>query len=160
MNFLEQLASEWYSYQGYFVRTNIKFGKRSNGGWKGEIDVAAYLVSTGNLIHIETSTDAHTWLKRASRLNKKFSDAAEHFHEIFDFTPVSFQRIAIVGFTYSSQPHIFAPPIEHISIPSFMQKISNKMLTLDPLKAAIPESYSLLRTIQFTTHYGISKKKG
>ena len=26
MNFLEEIASEWYEYQGYFVRTNVKFG--------------------------------------------------------------------------------------------------------------------------------------
>ncbi len=37
MNFLEQIISEWYAYKGYFVRMNIKFGKLSHGGWKGEI---------------------------------------------------------------------------------------------------------------------------
>lgn len=42
MNFLEQLAGEWFTYKGYFVRTNIKRNKRSKGGWDNELDVLAY----------------------------------------------------------------------------------------------------------------------
>ncbi len=42
MNFLEQLVAEWYAYKGYFVRTNIKFGKRIRGGYEGEMDVVAF----------------------------------------------------------------------------------------------------------------------
>jgi len=34
MNFLEGLAAEWYSYSGYFVRTNIKTRKRPKGGYE------------------------------------------------------------------------------------------------------------------------------
>src|SRR5262245_28080008 len=30
MNFLEQLAAEWYAYNGYFVRTNVKLGLTPN----------------------------------------------------------------------------------------------------------------------------------
>ncbi len=33
MNFLQQLASEWYRHEGYFVRTNVKALKRLKGGW-------------------------------------------------------------------------------------------------------------------------------
>jgi hypothetical protein len=61
MNFLEQLIGEWYEYTGCFVRTNIKFGKRSAGGYEGEIDVAAFDPRTKCLIHIEASTDADSW---------------------------------------------------------------------------------------------------
>lgn len=64
MSFLEQLTSEWYAYKGYFVRTNIKFGKLAKGGWTGEIDVAAYKPQTKEFIHIESSTDADSWNKR------------------------------------------------------------------------------------------------
>jgi len=55
MNFLEQLISEWYAHKGYFVRTNIKFGRLSHGGWKGEIDVVAYEPKSKEFIHVETS---------------------------------------------------------------------------------------------------------
>lgn len=42
MNYLEQLISEWYEYQGYFVRRNVLVGKRSDGGWECELDVVAF----------------------------------------------------------------------------------------------------------------------
>ena len=58
MYFLEQIAAEWYSYNGYFVQTNIKFGKREKGGWKGEMDVIAFHPIEKKIIHIETSMDA------------------------------------------------------------------------------------------------------
>ncbi len=64
MNFLEQLIAEWYAYRGFFVRTNIRFGKRPAGGYEGEIDVAAFNPRTKHLVHIETSTDADSWAER------------------------------------------------------------------------------------------------
>jgi hypothetical protein len=29
VNFLEQLVAEWYEYDGYFIRRNVKVGKRA-----------------------------------------------------------------------------------------------------------------------------------
>ena len=55
MNFLEQLAAEWYEYQGFFVRRNIKFGGaagKSTGGHSGEIDIIAYKPKNRILLHI------------------------------------------------------------------------------------------------------------
>lgn len=73
MNFLESLASEWYAIQGYFVRTNIKANRRSNGGYNNEIDVLAFLPATGKLVHLETSWDALTWEKREQRYLENLS---------------------------------------------------------------------------------------
>ncbi len=36
-NFLEQLVAEWYEHQGYFVRRNVQVGKRTKGGYEGEL---------------------------------------------------------------------------------------------------------------------------
>jgi hypothetical protein len=44
MNFIESLTAQWYAIQGYFVRTNIKANKRSNGGYVNEIDDLASLI--------------------------------------------------------------------------------------------------------------------
>jgi len=46
INHLEQivaewLESEWLEYQGYFVRRNIKVGKRERGGYECELDIVA-----------------------------------------------------------------------------------------------------------------------
>ena len=54
MNFLEQVVAEWFSYEGYFVKTNIKFGKLPRGGFTGEMDVVAFHPKTRELVHIET----------------------------------------------------------------------------------------------------------
>lgn len=32
MNYLESLVAEWLEYRGYFVRRNVKVGKRQKGG--------------------------------------------------------------------------------------------------------------------------------
>ena len=57
MNFLEQVIAEWFSHKGYFVKTNIKFGKLPSGGFAGEVDVVAFHPQTRELVHIEASTD-------------------------------------------------------------------------------------------------------
>lgn len=99
MTFLEQLVAEWYAYRGFFVRTNVKFGKRPAGGYEGEIDVAAFDPKTKRLIHIEASTDADSWTERKKRFTKKFGDAKRHYKEIFDFQFDSIENRAIVGFS-------------------------------------------------------------
>ena len=49
MNFLEQLITEWYGYKGFFVRNNVKYGKRAGGGYEGEMDVVAFGIDIENL---------------------------------------------------------------------------------------------------------------
>jgi len=60
MNFLEQLLAEWYQYKGYYVRQNIRIGKRNNGGYAGEIDILAYHPKTEIIVHIEASSDTYS----------------------------------------------------------------------------------------------------
>ena len=98
MNILEQLAAEWYASQGYFVRTNVKYGKRPNGGYVGEIDVAAFDPKDMSLLHIETSTDSHSWEERKQRFITHFTKARRHYSEVFDFKIGEIKRVAIVGF--------------------------------------------------------------
>ena len=42
MNHLEQLVGEWYEYNGYFVRRNVRVEKRLKGGFEGELDVLLF----------------------------------------------------------------------------------------------------------------------
>ncbi|MCC6738220.1 MAG: hypothetical protein IT452_04180 [Planctomycetia bacterium] len=82
MNFLEQLAAEYFSLAGYFVRTNVKFGRRSRGGFAGEADVLAVRMGGRDLVHLETSMDALTWRARFSRFERKFGSASRHYAEM------------------------------------------------------------------------------
>jgi len=36
---LEDLLCEYYEWQGYIVRRNIKVGRLGHGGWEGELDI-------------------------------------------------------------------------------------------------------------------------
>ncbi len=148
MNFLEQLCAEWYSYRGFFVRTNVKFGRLAHGGWRGEIDVAAYDPRTGDFVHVETSTDAHSWEKRKKRFLRKFDDAAHHYDDLFPFERGKVERIAIVGFR-NPKDLIFPGSIRVVSIADFIGEILRGLKGKHPLRDAIPETFPLLRAMQY-----------
>ena len=154
MNFLEQVAAEWYSHKEYFVRTNLKFGKRSEGGYKGEMDVAAFHPGKRELVHVETSMDADRWEERKSRFARKFRDARAHREELFSFPIESTREIAIVGFAATGRKGALGDGIEVKSLAEFVAEISQELRTLHPLKQAIPETLPLLRAMQFALHWG------
>jgi len=159
VTFLEQLVAEWYAYRGFFVRTNVKFGKRPAGGYEGEIDVAAFDPKTKRLIHIEASTDADSWPERKKRFTKKFGDAKRHYKEIFDFQFDSIENRAIVGFSRRTLNEIdFGSNIKVVLVPEFVREVTEFLTGLSPMKSAVPEGYSLLRAIQFAAAYGTKSK--
>jgi len=159
VNFLEQFVAEWYAYRGFFVRTNVKFGKRPAGGYEGEIDVAAFDPKTKHLIHIEASTDADSWPERKKRFTKKFSNAKRHYKEIFDFQFDSIENRAIVGFSRKTLNQIdFGNSIKVILIPEFVLEVTQFFTNLSPMKSAVPEGYPLLRAIQFAVAYGTKRQ--
>lgn len=83
-NFLEQLIAEWYEYQGYFVRRNIKVGKLEKGGYEGELDVVAYDPQNRKLVHLEPSMDADSWENRERRYTKKFDAGKKYIPRLFE----------------------------------------------------------------------------
>lgn len=168
MNFLEQLAAEWYEYNGYFVRTNIKFGRRERGGYVGEMDVVGYKPEMHEFIHVEASTDANSLSKRKSGFEKKFTNARKYYMEIFPFKKINIKpkQIALVGFGASHDINSYlwkssAPSnsvwgdikIEVIHIPEFLKTINENLKNKDPQKNAVPESYPLLRAMQYAIFY-------
>ena len=55
---LEDLLCEFYEWQGYILRRNIRVGRLGHGGWEGELDIVAYHPTLNALIHLEPSIDA------------------------------------------------------------------------------------------------------
>jgi hypothetical protein len=155
VTFLEQVVAEWYAYRGFFVRTNIKFGRRPAGGYEGEIDVAAFNPKTKHLIHIEASTDADSWAERRKRFRKKFEDAKRHYKEVFDFEFDSIEKRAIVGFSRKTLKQVdFGTDIQVTLVPDFIRELTQFLGHLNPMESAVPEGYPLLRAIQFAIFYG------
>ena len=168
MNFLEQLASEWYEYKGYFVRTNVKFGRRPRGGYVGEMDVVGYKPEAQEFVHIEASTDALTWTRRKEIFERKFIDARKYYMELFPFKQIDMRprQIALVGFNLNRNASIdswksSAPPrspwgdikIEVVHIPEFLRQINVELKNKNPQNDAVPETYPLLRAIQYSAFY-------
>lgn len=151
MNFLEQLVAEWYAYRGFFVRTNIKFGKRAKGGYKGEMDVVAFHPQGRTLVHIEASSDAYSWPKRKEMFRKKFQIEEQLYASEFGFEFEKVVKVAVVSFTQPREP---VEPVELgcdklFLVRDLMRWITSRLRSTHPMKAAVPEVYPLLRAIQF-----------
>ena len=157
MNFLEQLAAEWYAIQGYFVRTNIKANSRHNGGYDNEIDVLAFCPAEGKLVHLETSWDALTWEKREHRyVSKKFVFTPEQYQDIVGVMPASIQKRAIIGNSKTQPKDVWGEEgdIEVTTVPNFVAEIAAEMKQRHPMRNVIPETYPCLRSFQFVLAYG------
>lgn len=158
MNFLETLAREWYEYNGYFCRTNIRFGALAHGGHMGEMDVVAYHPKTKEFIHLECSTDSWSWEKKKEVFTRKFKNAQSFYDEKFPFEKEKVRKIAITAFQYpkhnAEQKMNFGNRVEIIIVPDFITKIALELSKKDPWKIGINESsYPLLRSIQYGTFY-------
>lgn len=153
LNFLEQLVSEWYGYKGFFVRTNVKFGKRPEGGCEGEMDVVAFMPKPQTLVHVETSSDADSWKERQARFQKKFNAARKHYKSIFKWNYATVQQIAVVGYGETPRALDFGEGITVISIPQLMNQIKSEIKKIEPTQEVIPEGYPLLRAIQFAVGF-------
>ncbi len=154
MNHLEQLLSEWYEYKGYFVRKNIKVGPRPNGGYEGELDVVAFHPETKKIIHIEPSSDAMSWSKREERYLKKFEAGKKYIPDLFSSFGVqsNIEQIALLLFASKiNRTTLGGGKIQLVS--ELMVEICEDLATKSVAKRAVPEQFSLLRTIQLTTEY-------
>jgi len=154
MYFLEELAAEWYAYQGYFVQTNVKFGMLPAGGYEGEMDVVAFHPTRKILVHVEASMDAVSWKERRERLVKKFSHAQKHYSELFRFEYSQLEKVAIVGFGHAHPPRESMGGVTIMSIPEFVRTISRELKKKSPAEMAVPEQFPILRAMQMAVHWG------
>ncbi len=154
MNHLEQLVSEWYEYQGYFVRRNVHVGRRTNGGWECELDVIAFNPTKKHLVHIEPSMDANSWPKREKRYAKKFEAGRKYIPELFVGIeiPDHIEQIALFGIGSKTNNHVLAGG--HVWLASdLLLQITSTLRKLRIEKAAVSQQFPLLRTIQFVCHH-------
>ncbi len=154
MNHLEQLVSEWYEYQGYFVRRNVHVGRRPNGGWECELDVVAFNPTKKHLVHIEPSMDAHSWVKREERYLKKFAAGRKYIPALFAGIqiPEEIEQIAIFGLGGKTNNTTLAGG--HVWLASdLLLKITAALCNQRVEKAAVSEQFPLLRTVQFVCQH-------
>lgn len=150
-NFLEQLVAEWYEYQGYFVRRNVKVSKRSLGGYGSELDIVALHPKTKIIVHVEPSMDSGSWASRNERYTKKFELGREAIPEIFhiNMNEYSLRQIGLFHFASKTNHQIIGGG-EILLVSEFLEMIFKDLRDKRTDSEIVPENYPLLRTIQFT----------
>ncbi len=148
MNHLENLIRQYYEWQGYIVRSNIKVGKLAHGGWEGELDVVAFHPETKHLIHLEPSIDANPWDIREKRFTKKFNAGEKYIrNEVFPWVSkdIPIEQVAVL--ITSTHKELGGGKVK--SIDEFTHEVVSEVEKQGKMrKNAIPEHFDLLRTIQ------------
>lgn len=152
-NYLEQLAAEWYEYQGYFLRRNVLVGPRANGGYECELDIVGFHPTRKHLIHIEPTQDAHSWAKREERFKKKFSAGRKYIPSIFEGLdiPKEIEQVCLLGFG-SNVNHPILGGGRVVTVAEFLEEIMNGIKDTHINRSAMSENHALLRTLQFVTN--------
>jgi hypothetical protein len=161
MNFLEQLAAEWYEYAGYFVRSNVRARKLPGGGWGAELDVLAFSPGKDELIHLELSGDARSWAERKKEfVEKKFILEDAEYSEILGVSVNRIRRIAVVDLSRQPRTTHDWGRVEVCTIPQFMETIFADLRKRHPLNDAVPEGFPILRGVQFTLAFATESPNG
>ena len=151
-NHLESLVAEWYELRGYFVLRNVQVGKRPAGGYKAELDVVAFHPEERSLVQIEPSLDAHTWAKREERYARKFEAGRKYIPGLFPGMAIPEEVDQIALFVYGGGKESIAGG-RVVFIRDFMKEIRDGIQHRKIDKAAIPQRFPLLRTLQFAAQY-------
>jgi hypothetical protein len=153
-NYLEQLLAEWYQFSGYFVRQNVLVGRRPNGGYECELDVVAFHPKTKHVVHVEPSMDCHKWSKREARFRKKFAAGRKYIPTIFEGLDVPPQIEQIAVLVYASKvKHQTIGGASICLIEELLAEIIASIRKRNLNTAAIPEHFTILRTLQFVAKY-------
>ena len=154
LNHLEQIVAEWLEYQGYFVRRNIKVGKRKEGGYECELDVVALHPQKMKLVQYKPSTDADSWATREKRYKKKFDAGKSHIPRLFSglAVPEKIEQFAVFVFG-SDTNHKTVGGGTVIMLNDLLKEIVDDLKTKKISKGFVPEQYPLLRVLQLACEY-------
>jgi hypothetical protein len=153
-NHLEQLVAEWYEFRGYFVRRNVRVGRRPNGGHECELDVVAFHPVKKHLVQIEPSTDNFSFERREARYKKKFKAGRTHIPVLFSGFNLPRQIEQIGLFLYGARrDSIAGGKMMMVSelIPEIVAGLKDQRIK----SRAVPEAFPLLRTLQLVTEYRV-----
>lgn len=149
-NYLEQLASEWYEYRGFFVRRNVPVGLGSKGGFEAELTVVALHPGERRVVHIEPSMDAHSWEVREKRFKKKFDAGRKHLADLTGelCAGAEIEQVALIALgSRTNHPTLGGGRVKTLA--EFMAQILAEMKERSGEDLSVPQQYPILRTLQF-----------
>lgn len=153
-NHLEQLVAEWLEYQGYFVRRNVRVGKRREGGYVCELDIVAFHPTKLKLVQYEPSTDTSSWDVRERRYRKKFDAGKRFVPGLFDGLSIPPQVDQFAVFLYGSRAsHQTVGGGRVLMVSELLAEIVSELKDKRIAKAMVPEQFQVLRTLQLACEY-------
>lgn len=152
-NYLVELVSEWYEYQGYLVHRNVSVTSASRSG-SMDLDVVAVHPVQNLVVHVEASMDSDSWPKREQRFRKKFRLGRSYFESLAAGMKKApeFRQIALLVYARKARRKTLGGG-ELVLMPEFLYEIIEALAGRRVGKQIIPEHLPLLRTLQFVTEY-------
>lgn len=155
MTHLEAIIAEYLAWRGFFVRTNVIVGKRTKGGHKGELDVVAFLPTTPQrLIHVEASLAAGKRKEIIQRLSRQLETGRNYITSSV-FPWIGEEEVRLEQFVVVPSVPTESQPLGDavvISVDALFAEICQCLAVRGAgSRAAIPQKYPLLRTIQLAT---------
>jgi hypothetical protein len=158
VNHLEDLTAEWLNYNGYFTRSAVRVGRRSKGGWLGELDVVGFHAATQHFVHVECSMDALTWPRREEVFKKKLGHGRRYARKLFSDMnlPSVLDQVVILGFAGTSKNAAKHRDLGGGRLVTGQELTAEIMTSLPPtlVRAAVHENLPLLRTLQLSVMAG------
>jgi hypothetical protein len=148
MEYLEQLAREWYEYQGYFVRRDLWVGLESDGSYECELCVVAFHPTRRHVVHIEPSFDLLSWQEREQHFQTKFDAGKKYLHRIFGTEPrLHIEHIALIVSSDRPRAHTIGGG-KILLLSDLLAEILQHLSGLDIASALVAAQWSLIRTLQ------------
>lgn len=152
MEYLEQLTTEWYEYQGYFVRRDFWVGLQPDGSYECELNVVAFHPTRRHVVHIEPMLDFLSWKEEEQHFRTKFDAGKKYLHRLFGVPQAHIEQIALI--LSSDDPHRRTVAGGKILLLSeLLAEILEKFRAFTISEAMIQEQWPLLRTLQFVAEY-------
>ena len=154
MEHLEQLAREWYEYQGYFVRQDLWVGLESDGSYECELDVVAFHPLHRHVVQIEPSFDLLPADEKERHFRTKFDAGKKYLHRMFGSAAgLHVEQVELIA----SAGHAEHPTMgggRVLLVSELLSQILRRLAELDPTSAPVPEQWPLIRTLQWAVACG------
>jgi hypothetical protein len=153
VEYLQQLATEWYEYQGYFVHRDLWIGLERDGTYECELDVVAFHPVRRHLVHLETSFDLLDWKEKERHFLLKFDAGRKYLHRLFGAEPrTHLEQIALVVGGDDVPRTIAGGKTERLA--DVLAAIIAELRSFEIAEAPVPEQWPIMRTLQFLATYG------
>jgi len=153
MEYIEQLAREWYEHQGYFVRRDLWVGLEADGSYECELCIVAFHPTRRHVVHIEPSFDVLIWHEKEQHFQSKFDAGRKYLHRLFVGEPrVDIEQIALLMENVDTHASTIGGG-KLLFVADLLTQILHQLSRSDVSAAMVPEQWPLIRTLQLVASH-------